>query len=125
MKPSTPSFAIIGASTGLGPAVARRFGRNGYSATLVSRNREKRDALAAELAADGLGVARFVADAGDPASIALALEAAGKRFGSINVLEFSPHAGNAESMVDPLDVTTENLHPAVDALVFRLTLTRI
>lgn len=118
-----PFIAIIGAGTCLG--LAHRLGRNGYSATLVARSREKLVALVAELPADGLEVASSVAYAGDPASTASALKATGKRFSSINVLGFSPHTGNAESMVDPLDVTTENLHPAVDSLAFRLPLTHI
>ncbi len=112
-----PTIAIVGAGPGLGLAVARRFGQNGYSVVLVSRNAEKLDALVSELEADGIDAARFVADAGDPASITAALEAARERFGSIDVLEFSPHAGNSESMLGPLDVTVENLRPAVDSLL--------
>lgn len=113
-----PTIAIIGAGPGLGLAVARKFGQNGYRAALVSRNAEKLEALTAQLAADGIEAAGFTADAGDPASITAALEAARDRLGSIDVLEFSPHAGNTESMVDPLDVTIGNLRPAVDALLY-------
>ncbi|WP_152352880.1 SDR family NAD(P)-dependent oxidoreductase [Brachybacterium subflavum] len=113
-----PTIAIIGAGPGLGLAIARRFSQNGYSAALISRNREKLDALVSELAGEGLEAAGFVADAANPASIMTALEAARERFGSIDALEFSPHAGNAESMVDPLDVSPENLRPAVDTMLF-------
>lgn len=113
-----PTIAIIGAGPGLGLAVARKFGQNGHSVALVSRNSEKLDALVAELAADGVEAAGFVADAGDPGSLVAALDAARERFGSVDVLEFSPHAGNAESMVDPLDVTPENLRPAVETMLF-------
>lgn len=113
-----PTIAVIGAGRGLGLAIARTFGQHGYSAALVSRSGEKLDAMVAELAADDVEAAGFVADAADPASITSALETARDRFGSVDVLEFSPHAGNAESMVDPVDVTTENLRPAVETMLF-------
>ena len=112
------TIAIIGAGPGLGLALARKFGQNGNSAALVSRNSEKLDALVAELAAENIEAAGFVADAKDPSSIASALEAARDRFGSIDVLEFSPHAGNAESMIDPLDATVESMCSATETMLF-------
>lgn len=113
-----PTIAIIGAGPGLGLGLARKFGQNGFKAALISRNREKLDALVAQLAAENIEATGIVADAGDPASITAALDEARERFGSIDVLEFSPHAGNAESMVNPLEVTVENLRPVVQGLLF-------
>ncbi|HMR48394.1 MAG TPA: SDR family NAD(P)-dependent oxidoreductase [Arachnia sp.] len=113
-----PTIAIIGAGPGLGLAIARAFGRNGHGAALISRSAEKLDALTAALTAEGIEAAGFIADVGDPTSIITALDAARERFGSIDVLEFSPHAGNAESMIDPLGVTVENLRPVVDTMLF-------
>lgn len=112
-----PTIAIIGAGPGLGLAVARQFGRNGHSVALVSRNAEKLDALVATLASEGIEAEGFPADAGDPTTVVAALDAATARFGSIDVLEFSPHAGNAESMISPLDVTVENLRPVIDTML--------
>ncbi len=113
-----PTIAIIGAGPGLGLAIARKFGQNGFRAALVSRNQEKLDALVAELTTEGIEAAGFAADAGDPEAIAAALGDARERFGSIDALEFSPHAGNAESMIDALDVSVDNLRPAVDTMLF-------
>jgi len=113
-----PTIAIIGAGPGLGLGLARKFGQNGFKAALISRNREKLDALVAQLAAENIEATGIVADAGDPASITAALDEARERFGSIDVPEFSPDAGNAESMVNPLEVTVENLRPAVQGLLF-------
>jgi short-subunit dehydrogenase len=48
-----PTIAIVGAGTGLGAAVARRFGANGFHIALISRNQAKLDLLAAELGAEG------------------------------------------------------------------------
>jgi NADP-dependent 3-hydroxy acid dehydrogenase YdfG len=113
-----PTIAIVGAGPGLGVAIARTFGKNGYSAALIARNAEKLEALVSELAGDGIDAAGFVADAGDPAALVAAIDAARERFGSIDVLEFSPHAGNMQSMVSPLDVSIENLRPAIDTLLY-------
>lgn len=113
-----PTIAIVGAGPGLGLAIAHKFGQNGHSVALIARNAQKLDALAAELKAEGITAAGFVADAGDPDTLVAALAAARDRFGSIDVLEFSPHAGNSESMVNPLDVTIEGLRPAVDTMLF-------
>ena len=60
--PTTPNrtnmtmttIAIVGAGAGLGSAVARRFGAEGFAVALLSRRQEHVDALAADLAADGL-----------------------------------------------------------------------
>ncbi|HEV7948517.1 MAG TPA: SDR family NAD(P)-dependent oxidoreductase, partial [Glaciihabitans sp.] len=36
-----PVIAIVGAGPGLGAAVARRFGREGFSVALISRDQSK------------------------------------------------------------------------------------
>lgn len=113
-----PTIAIIGAGPGLGLAIARKFGRNGYDAALVARNADKLEALVAELAADGITAESFVADVGDQNSLITALDTARERFGSIDVLKFSPHGGNLQSMVGPLEVTVETLRPVVDTMLF-------
>ncbi|MGO4427734.1 SDR family NAD(P)-dependent oxidoreductase, partial [Streptomyces sp. MCAF7] len=48
------TIAIIGAGPGLGAAVARRFGREGYGIALISRDQDRLDALAAELGEEGM-----------------------------------------------------------------------
>ena len=52
-----PTIAIVGAGPGLGLAIARRFGREGFRVALVSRAESKLDALAARLAEDGIQAA--------------------------------------------------------------------
>ena len=68
------TIAIIGAGKGLGAAVARRFGKEGFAVGLISRHQGRLDALAAELEQDGVQAKGFIADVRDPASIAAALE---------------------------------------------------
>ncbi|OZD65867.1 SDR family NAD(P)-dependent oxidoreductase [Rhodococcus sp. 06-1460-1B] len=84
------SIAIVGAGAGLGAAVARKFGAQGFSVGLISRNRSRVDALADQLAADGVSAKGFVADVRDPASIAAALEQVTETLGPIEVLQYSP-----------------------------------
>jgi len=48
------SIVIVGAGPNLGAAIARRFGREGMPVGLVSRNREKLELLAGDLAQDGI-----------------------------------------------------------------------
>jgi NAD(P)-dependent dehydrogenase (short-subunit alcohol dehydrogenase family) len=84
------TLAIIGAGKGLGAAVARRFGKEGFSVALISRHQGRLDALASELEADGVQAQGFTADVRDPASIAAALERATETLGPIEVLQYSP-----------------------------------
>ncbi|MGZ4687666.1 SDR family NAD(P)-dependent oxidoreductase [Oryzihumus sp.] len=84
------SIAIIGAGQGLGAAVARRFGREGFSVGLVSRNQGRLDALADDLAKDGVKAQGFAADVREPASVARALEQVTETLGPVEVLQYSP-----------------------------------
>ena len=84
------TIAIIGAGPGLGAAVARRFGKEGYDVGLISRHQGRLDALADELSKDGVNAKGFAADVRDPASIAKALEQVTETLGPIEVLQYSP-----------------------------------
>lgn len=55
--------AGVGASNGLGAAIARRFGRAGYPVAIAGRNADKLHATAAELERDGVRVRAIVGDA--------------------------------------------------------------
>lgn len=70
--------------------MARKFGAQGFSVGLISRNRSRVDALADQLVADGVSAKGFVADVRDPASIAAALEQVTETLGPIEVLQYSP-----------------------------------
>ncbi|GGF52790.1 short-chain dehydrogenase [Marmoricola endophyticus] len=83
-------MAIIGAGKGLGAAVARRFGREGFSVALISRHQGRLDALASDLESDGVQAKGFAADVRDPDSISRALEQATNELGPVEVVQYSP-----------------------------------
>lgn len=84
------TIAIIGAGPGLGVAVARRFGREGFNVALIARNREHVDALATTLTGEGIRADGFTADVRDTDGLRAALTQAAERLGTIDVLQYSP-----------------------------------
>lgn len=84
------TIAVFGAGPGFGRAVARRFGREGFRVALVARSRAKLDDMAAELSADGIEAAGFVADLADREQLPRLVDAVVDRFGGIDVVEYAP-----------------------------------
>ena len=109
-----PVIAIIGAGPGLGGAVARRFGREGFSVALISRNREKLDGMVAELAEADVTAAAFTADVRVPAELEEALARAAAELGPITALQYSP-LPSRDYLKPVLDLTPEL---ALEALQF-------
>lgn len=109
-----PTIAIVGAGPGLGAAVARRFGAEGFAIALISRDQAKLDALATELHAGGVTARGFAADVRDPASLEAALERAAAELGPITVLQYSP-LPSRDYLKPVLDLTPEL---ALEALTF-------
>jgi NADP-dependent 3-hydroxy acid dehydrogenase YdfG len=87
---TVPVIAIIGAGPGLGAAVARRFGREGFSVALISRNQSKLDTMVAELAAEGVTATGYAADVLVSAGLEDALARAAAELGPISALQYSP-----------------------------------
>jgi NAD(P)-dependent dehydrogenase (short-subunit alcohol dehydrogenase family) len=100
--------AGVGALEGLGAAIARRFGREGFPVLIAGRNAEKLAATEAALRAEGLTVAaavgdvasaedarRFVAEAGKLAPLAVAVHNAGSNrpspFLKLSEAEYEAH----------------------------------
>ncbi len=109
-----PVIAIIGAGPGLGAAVARRFGREGFSVALISRNQSKLDGMVAELEADGFTARGYSADVRTPAALEGALARAAADLGPITTLQYSP-LPSRDYLKPVLDLTPEL---ALEALQF-------
>lgn len=111
---TVPVIAIIGAGPGLGAAVARRFGREGFSIALISRNQAKLDGIAAELTAAGVTAKGYAADVLVPSAVEDALALAATELGPITTLQYSP-LPSREYLKPVLDLTPEL---ALEALQF-------
>ena len=111
------TIAIIGAGTGLGAAVARRFGREGFDVALISRNEDRLDALASTLQDEGVNALGFVADVREPGELAGALEAATAELGPIEVLQYSP-LPQKDFMRPVLETTPADLVGPIEFSVF-------
>ena len=98
------SIVIVGAGPNLGLAVARRFGREGFSVGLVSRNQAKLDGLVAQLRDDGVTAASAAADIRDSDGLAAAIRSLAAGLGEVEVLEYSPLP--AKEFMKPILETT-------------------
>lgn len=78
---------VLGASQGLGLAVARALLAEGASVTLTSRSAESLAAVQAALPVEQIGLCDYVAaDLGDPAAPAAIMAAARRRTGAVDIL---------------------------------------
>ena len=79
---------LIGAGPGVGAGVVRRFGREGFRSTLISRGGTL-EQLAAELRSEGVGVETVVADASDLDTYPATLESLNAGPGAPAVLAYN------------------------------------
>lgn len=112
-----PVIAIVGAGPGMGLSIAKRFGGHGFEVALIARDTAKLGTLITQLEEQGVSAAAFTADVTDRPSIAAAFEQINKRFGRVDVLEYSPATREVE-MAGPLEVTPENLQPQIEYYLY-------
>ena len=98
------SIVIVGAGPNLGQAIARRFGGEGLSVGLISRNQDKLDGLTAELRDEGLTASAVAADIRDAAALQAGVRALADELGPVEVLEYSPLP--AKEFMKPILETT-------------------
>lgn len=83
---ATHKIVIIGATSGIAEAIARRYAQRGAQLFLVARNVSKLEAVAADLRVRGATqVSTFVMDANDTARIASMLDKAWGALGEVHV----------------------------------------
>ncbi|ROO87993.1 NADP-dependent 3-hydroxy acid dehydrogenase YdfG [Actinocorallia herbida] len=110
---STKTMVVIGAGPGIGLAVARRWGGEGYRIALVARQAERLSGFVDRLGAEGVEAAAFPTDVTDRAALAATLTEIKKRFGRIDALYFGPPATSG-TMVAPRDFTVKNTSIMLD-----------
>src|SRR4051794_37792262 len=102
------TVAVIGAGPGLGTAIARRFGAEGYAIALLSRNQQRLDQLTADLTDQGHTARGYAANVRDPKALTAALDQAANDLGTIEVLQYSP-LPQKEFLRPVLETTTHDL----------------
>ena len=97
---------IIGAGPGLGEAIARKFGANGYGVGLIARNKTTLADKVNQLGALGIEARFAVADAGNAVQLASAIEELQSQLGQCDVLIYNAAVLRPDG---PLDLTAETL----------------
>jgi NAD(P)-dependent dehydrogenase (short-subunit alcohol dehydrogenase family) len=89
---------ITGGSSGIGLAIARALGEDGYGLTVSARRPEKLEAAAEELRSGGLEVQSVAANMTDEESLHSLVEAHRERYGRLDVLINNAGVGIGEAM---------------------------
>lgn len=105
------TIMVIGAGPGIGLHVAHRFGKEGFRAALIARTQTNLDACVAKLGEHGIEAEGFAADVTDLVALTAAIARAQDRFGTIDVLEYSPTPGDQKALATPRNITVENTRP--------------
>jgi NAD(P)-dependent dehydrogenase (short-subunit alcohol dehydrogenase family) len=97
---------ITGGSSGIGLAIARALGEDGYGVTIAARRPEKLEAAAEELRGAGLDVNSLAANMTDEEAVAGIVSSHKERFGRLDVLVNNAGVGIGEAMHE---ITTKYL----------------
>lgn len=115
---SNPLIVVVGAGPGMGASVARRFGREGYDAALISMPPDQLEETGKQLQSEGITTGWTPVDITDDDALRDAITRFGKREDRIDVLHFNPSAFRQKN---PLQLTpaelAEDVHVGVGALL--------
>ena len=89
---------ITGGSSGIGLAIARALGEDGYGVTIAARRPEKLEGAAEELRGAGLDVNSMAANMTDEEAVAGIVSSHKERFGRLDVLVNNAGVGIGEAM---------------------------
>jgi NAD(P)-dependent dehydrogenase (short-subunit alcohol dehydrogenase family) len=89
---------VTGGSSGIGLAIARALGEDGYGLTVSARRPEKLEAAAEDLRSGGLDVQSVAANMADEANLQSLVEAHKEKYGRLDVLINNAGVGIGEAM---------------------------
>src|SRR5579863_8153911 len=95
----TKTILVCGYGPGISNAVAERFGAEGFSVALASRNSERVAAGVKALESKGIRAAGFPVDLGDPAAARAVVGKVRDALGPIRVLEWNAYSGDAGDLL--------------------------
>ena len=99
-------IVVIGAGPGIGAAVARSFGKQGYAVALIARSADKLAELGRTLHDERVPAEWSAVDITDQDALTKAITGFGESGGRIDVLHFNPSAFRQK---DPLELTPDEL----------------
>jgi NAD(P)-dependent dehydrogenase (short-subunit alcohol dehydrogenase family) len=102
---------VTGGSSGIGLAIARALGEDGYGITISARRPEKLEAAAEQLRSEGLDVHAVPALVGDEEQVVALVESHRERWGRLDVLVNNAGVGIGEAMAE---ITAKKLDIQLD-----------
>jgi 3-oxoacyl-[acyl-carrier protein] reductase len=81
-----PVALVTGAHRGIGAAIARKLGQDGFALALAARSADALKGFAASLSAEGIEAEAFPADVSDAAQVDALAKAVSERFGRLDAL---------------------------------------
>lgn len=116
---SKPICLIVGAGAGNGAAIARRFGKGGYSVVVAARRESEMLRLAAMLDTEGIVARPAVIDATNPVAVAKSIASLGPVdvlvYNAAGVTMATPTALSADQLLADLNVSVVSALTAAQA----------
>jgi NAD(P)-dependent dehydrogenase (short-subunit alcohol dehydrogenase family) len=109
--PAQRAAIVTGASSGIGLAIAKVLGQEGYAMTVAARRPEKLEAAAEGLVAEGFEVQSVAANVSEEDDIKRVVDAHRERFGRLDVLVNNAGVGVGASVGD---IATKRLDMQLD-----------
>jgi short-subunit dehydrogenase len=111
------TIVIVGAGTGLGLSLAKKFGSEGFRVVAISRNAEKLKVIQEDLSNLNIESKTFVVDITDLESLKQTLQTIKDDFGEIDVIEFSPYA-KEDKFTNLLETTPQSVSEMLKTYLF-------
>ena len=110
---------VTGASSGIGLAIARMLGQEGYGVTVAARRPEKLSAAAEGLRAEGIELEEVAANVSDEEDVKRVVQAHRDRFGRLDVLVNNAGVGLGAPLAE---TTTKKLDMQLDVNIRQIVL---
>jgi short-subunit dehydrogenase len=110
------TLVIIGAGPGIGLAIAKKFGGEGFRIALVSRNEHMLDLLVAQLSVMAIEAKSFVSDITDQSNFSKVLKQIKAFYKTIDVVEYSPSIGH--DVKKARDISSDYIYQELSKVLF-------